>query len=263
MTSAPVGDPNPPRGCGYRKAGGVYAECALGPKGVPVDNCIVDPPIIVDESALQLPKRGSVLRAWGDAEPLVWHLFDRIGEQFYPNVADKVEEVRIRGESRRLNSGSIDFSKITPATRLILLHRRAHIANSAEVYRAYGAWPPPAWVCPRHWPAHDGEAVCTAPPAEMCAAAWWRDLAEGAFTLGDAPDPEHPDTRLRSVRRVMPGLSYDGWARPAGVTPRYQTAIFMILPLTRLAVVRGDCGEHEASLQAAQRAGVPVELVEV
>ena len=244
-------DINPlPRGCGLRKAGGVYAECTLGEGGVPVDACIVDPPLLVDEVALQLPKRGSVLREWGGH----WHLLDRVGEQFYPNVADKVEEIRLRGESRRLNVHSIDFAKITPATRLVLLHRRAHITNAADYYQTGDGWQQPGWQCPKHLPQHNKLAHA---PDEMCAGLWWRDLVEGITPLHNAEAPGLPVP----VRRDLPAQAYAGWARPTGVTPIYACAVFMILPLSRIAVVRGEHDEHIAPLATAQRAQVPVALV--
>jgi hypothetical protein len=247
-----------PRGCGYRIAGGVYAECNLSPNGRPLNEFIVDPPIVVNEADLQLPKRGNVLREWRD----VWHLFDRIGEQFYPNVADKVEEIRARGESRRLNARSIDFSKITRDTRLVLLHPRAHIVNVADYYQGFGECgllmataTPTHWACPKSLPRHQSPAHL---PREMCAGVWWRDLVEGVVPTDDV-DRHAP---LKRVRREMPGQSYFGWARPDGVTPAYQTAIFLILPLTRIAVVRGVHGEHDAPLKAASKAKVSVELVD-
>ncbi len=251
MTHSPVFTDARPRGCGMRKAGGAYAECLLGEGGLPVLSCLVDPPIVVDEAALQIPKRGNVLREWAGA----WHLFDRVGAQFYPNVADKVEEIRARGESRRLNAHSTDFSRITPESRLVLLHPRAHIVNVADYYPAFGNWRPADWRCPKHLAPHESAAHA---PDEMCAGVWWRDLVEGVTPLAQV-DPTGP---LVPVRRDLPAQHYFGWARPDSVTPLYACAIFMILPLTRIAVVRGAHGEHEAALAAAERAQIPVALVE-
>jgi hypothetical protein len=250
----------PTRGCGRRKAGGVYAECRLGSGGIPVDDCIVDPPLVVDESALALPKRGNVLRTLDprNAGPgSVWHIFDRVGESFYPNVADKVEEVRRMGESRRLNAANIDFAKITPATRLVLAHPRAHLINFEAAYTAYAAdssWPPQGWICPRRRTVHTRDVI----PAQMCAAAWWRDL-EGGEALAESVAT--PASGARAVRRHMPWGSYDGWERLRGFVPVYATAIFMILPISGLAVIEGAHGEHTSALKLAQQAGVPVALV--
>jgi hypothetical protein len=226
----------------------VYAECALGPGGIPVDACIVDPPIVVDEVALALPKRGSVLRTFDSGASPTWHIIDRVGESHYPHVADVVEEVRQMGASRRLNTAAIDFSKITPDTKLMLAHPRAHIVNIAAVYAAYGDWPPAGWVCPRRRTAH----TCATAPAQMCAAAWWRDL--------DAADavPGPVSLSPRVARRVMPWGAYMGRSRPRDPSPIYAAAIFMILPLTRLVVIEGAHGEHKAGLAMARRAALPV-----
>lgn len=50
------------------------------------------------------------------------------------------------------------------------------------------------------------------------------------------------------------------WTPPRPTTA-YQTAIFLVLPLTRIAVVRGAHSEHDVPLKAASKAKVQVELV--
>jgi hypothetical protein len=70
------------------------------------------------------------------------------------------------GISRRV-SRTLDFSRITPASRLLLLHRHADIANALEF--------PTQASCPCHGPDHLADGY-----AEMCARLWWQEPLPGA-----------------------------------------------------------------------------------
>jgi len=94
------------RGCGTRCRGGLYAECGMGPNGSPVENFLMDPPVLLDFARIGVIPRGTHLVERNGAT----HLFDWIGAESYPNVADFIEEVRRFGLSRRL-SPKLDFSK--------------------------------------------------------------------------------------------------------------------------------------------------------
>jgi hypothetical protein len=108
------------RGCGdSRQAGGIYACCGLSPVGSPIENFLVDSPIPIDKNDYGLSSKGTT---WLEKDG-VWHLLDIVGENYYPNVADFVEEARRMGISRRL-SGKLEFERLTKDSRIILLHRR-------------------------------------------------------------------------------------------------------------------------------------------
>jgi len=211
------------RGCGSRQAGGVYAETRTSPYGVPLEEFLADPPIPVDPAELGLTARGVKLI---DVEG-VWHVFDIVGKKYYPNVADYIEETRRMGASRRLPS-NLDFSKLGPESRLVLVHQKAVILNFSD---------------------YDGEIVCPKdihqhPLQEMCAALWWRDFDPKDLVLGT---------------RAFLHFAYAASPRPEGVQPIYQHGIFMMLPITNLAVIKG--GEKtEKNYKAAQRGGLPVFL---
>lgn len=115
-----------PRGCGMRIAGGVYLEAMISEDGtgVPFASTIVCPPAPVDVNALGLSPIGVKLIEVNG----VWHVFDWVGSNNYPTVASFVDEARERGISRRIAKTS-DFDLITPASRLILIHAQAGIAN--------------------------------------------------------------------------------------------------------------------------------------
>lgn len=239
----------PSRGCGRRKEGGIYAECGLSESGKPVEHFLVDPPLLVDADALGLTSIGVKLIQVED----IWHIFDIVGAEHYPNVADFVEEVRVMGASRRL-AKTLDFSKLTLDSKLVLLHRRAQIDNAEAYFAPMGVWLPSSWYCPKHLLEHE---VPDHLPG-MCAGLWWHDLERS----GTEPLKERGGavTSPPRIKRRMPAFSYDAWARPDGIQPQYRLAIFMILPITNLAVIRAQDGSHRESLQIAQRAHLPVEV---
>ena len=94
------------RGCGERVAGGIYLETRLGPNGHPLECFFMDPPGPVDAGGLGLSPRGVSLIA---GEGGITHVWDWVGGDSYPNVADILEEGRRLGFSRRIAS-TADFS---------------------------------------------------------------------------------------------------------------------------------------------------------
>lgn len=223
------------RGCGTRVKGGVYAEIPLGKHGLPLEDFLLCPPVVVDAAALGISNIGVKLIERDG----IWHIFDVVGKQHYPNVMDFVEEARRFGISRRLST-SLDFSKLTCDSRLILMHDRAHIDNY-HLYRG-------SHQCPKERTGHDHD-----PLPEMCISLWSQDLIEGVSIEEDG----------RKVKRVMPSFEYEGYSRPPEVIPKYNLAIFGSFPIPKLVVVNDpDAGTHEKSLQKAKNAGLPVRLVD-
>lgn len=215
------------RGCGTRVRSGIYFECGFAPpgQGRPIEDFILCPPVDLPPG-LSVPARGVALMT--DAND-VTHIIDRIGLGHYPNVLDFIEEARRFGVSRRLPA-NLDFSRLTPESRLILVHDRGRILNFSD----YGAPPP----CPRTRRPHTG----------FCAGYWRHDI-EG----GEA----QPDG---AVRRQMPSFNYTGHPRPAGVTPAYQPVAVASFPCSRLVTVAGDkAASHHA---AVARSTLPTAIVE-
>lgn len=220
-----------PRQCGHRVAGGAYAECRPSEYGRPVEDFIVDPPQPVSLEALGLTAVGVKLIENNGT----WHLFDVVGQEYYPSPADFVEEVRQMGASRRL-PGNLDFSKLTPASKLVLIHQKAMIVNYAQY-----TWPGPT-PCPRGLVEHRLDHLDS-----MCAGLWWCDFQDTPGTFGLVE------------RSLKCGVHYYGYPRPNGIISIYTQAIFMILPLTNLAVITG--GEStEANYRAALQSSLPVLL---
>jgi hypothetical protein len=211
------------RGCGSRVVGGIYAEVKNGTGGSPIEAFLVDPPKAMDAQALGLADKGVRLVEIGGA----WHVFDIVGKKYYPYVADFVEEGRRMGVSRRLPQ-NLDFEKLDPVqSRLVLLHRKALISNVQEAgfLERYH-------ICPKALPEHE-EGLLDG----MCAAFWWQD-----FSAKDLDED--------GVRTMKNGDKYVGRLRPKGRDKsERELAVFMSLPITNLAVIRGRNAEENARVQ--------------
>ena len=211
------------RGCGSRVVGAIYAEVKHGAGGSPIEAFLVDPPKTVNAQALGLTDKGVRLIEIGG----IWHVFDIVGEKHYPYVADFIEEGRRMGISRRLPQ-NLDFEKLDPVnSRLVLLHRKALITNVEEA-----GFLERNHVCPKALPEHEGSLL-----DGMCAAFWWQDFA--AKALDDD-----------GIRTMKSGDQYVGRIRPQGrAKAERELAVFMSLPITNLAVIRGRNAEENARVQ--------------
>jgi len=232
-----------PRGCGVRKLGAVYLEVDTAPDGQPIEAFLVDPPIAIDAGSLGITPKGVKVIDDGEAGVLI----DWIGNRDYPNVADYIEEARRHGISRRLPS-NLEFDQLTEDTRLLLVHAKACVLNSAAYWREVEApWCPKdqAEHCDMRYRAQGG----------LCGAVWWDDITGGCESvLGDG---------LRAVVREMPAFSYLGRRCPDDVTPIYQLGVFMQHRISRLVVVRDpEGGRHDAVIDRVREADLPVVLVD-
>ena len=226
------------RACGKRVAAGVYAETRLSDQGQPIETFILDPPVPVDPAALGLAAVGPQLIEIND----VWHVFDIVGRKFYPYVADMVEEVRRKGASRRLPR-TLDFSKLSPESCLVLIHAKAVISDFEQYPQ------PPAVMCPRFKHLSQLE--------EVCAGLWWHDIPEGALDVGE----------MGHYYRSIPGIvTYRAYPRPEGVKVGYQHGIFMRLPVTNLTVIAGrniqEDKQAEGAFHAASQSSLPIFMEE-
>lgn len=232
------------RGCGERTKGGIYLECPVGDVGMPVEHFLVDTPFVIDPDEYGLSPVGVKLVEKNG----ITHVFDIVGQEYYPNVADFVEEIRRMGLSRKV-SPTLDFKRLTAQSKIILLHARAFDHNFSKFPS-----PPP---CPKlkcgcsacqetaksHSVAKGKRLSC------MCAGLWWNDIEGGDPKAGGG------------VIRQMPAFSFQGAERPKNIKPKYELAMFMRLPINNIAVIKDpDHGRHEQAEAKAAEAGVPVML---
>lgn len=150
------------RGCGYRQPGGAYFAVPLAPGGRPVEEFLIDPPVVVEDAArLSLTSVGVAVFEHDGAT----HVVDIVGREHYPTVAAFVDEARRLGVSRKAPK-TIGFAQITAQSRLLLAHAHADIANAAEF--------PTDAVCPCM-------LMTTCCPFEgMCARLGWQEPLQGA-----------------------------------------------------------------------------------
>jgi hypothetical protein len=151
------------RGCGYRQPGGAYFAVPLAPGGRPVEEFLIDAPVVIEDAArLGLTSVGlAVFERDG-----VTHVVDIVGREHYPTVAEFVDEARRLGVSRRAPR-TVDFAQITAQSRLLLAHAHADIANAAEF--------PTDAVCPCHVQEHVSSGF-----QGMCARLWSHEPLESA-----------------------------------------------------------------------------------
>jgi hypothetical protein len=242
-----VSTPAVARGCGSRVAGGVYAELPLGPFGQPIEFFLSCPPREVDADALGLSSIGVKLIERNG----IWHVWDIVGQEHYPNVADFVEELRRFGLSRRLPR-TLEFDKLSADSRIVLLHRKAVIDNPADYYRTelrerlmrtHGE----ECFVPR--PEHE---VPTDPSETMCSRLWWQDVTGGELIEGAG----------RFVKRAQPSFTYYAECPPFEVATGHRLGILGVFPIGNLAVVRDADGSHQKTFAAMADAGLPTEIVE-
>lgn len=260
-----IADPTPVRECGQRKEGGIYVEFGLSVGGAPLEHFLLDPPIPTSQLTLisstdtvirKLNPRGMTVARLCEHGP--YHLFDWVGMDNYPNVADFVEEVRLHGLSRRVPK-TAQFDLLDKRSRIIIVHARGYVHNFADYYDAVQLRNPKRkwdaiWRCPRGRFEHLHQV-----PDEMCSGIWWLDLDPRAQV---APYPRVGKHGFPLVERKMTHMAYYVALRPAGISPVYEPAVAASFPIWRLAVVKAEDGSHETSRAAAERSRLPVVEVE-
>jgi hypothetical protein len=235
------------RGCGTRVLGGVYVETLLSADGHPIECMIKDPAIAIDPQAMGLTPVGIKLIEQNG----VTHIFDWVGEGYYPYVSDFIEEVRRFGASRRLPS-TLDFSRLSPESRLILVHSRAVTpAFEPDVLASVQSATPQ--MCPRMIRClHDKLKYLQ--PDHICAAQWWQDHDAKARLLP-----------FEMYDRELPSFAYKARQMP-GPYATIKPGIFMVLPISRVAVVRDpQTGSHEATMTRIMNGltgSIPLEAVD-
>jgi len=244
----------PVRGCGTRVKGGVYLTTGLSYDGQPIEHFLVDAPIPLDDQRRQemgLTPRGVRLVEHADPERPP-HVYDWVGSEHYPNVADFIEEVKRYGMSRRVPT-NFDFRKLRPRSRQVLVHARA-VINEPQQYQLsrMGIEEGYKW-CPKH--LHDHVDLKY---EGMCASLFWEDID------GEPPGVTEGDYARewpRSVTRHMPAFSYQAWRKPYWAAPTYTPGVFLTLPISSIHVIKDDqTGKHEEALSKVRGSAIPYEL---
>ena len=278
------------RGCGTRQAGGIYLEVATSPFGMPLEHFLLDPPRLIQPMSIGLSPIG--VRGITDGHG-VYHVVDWVGTEHYPKLADFLDEAQVGGISRRCEGSGVDYSKITPESRLLLAHSRASFAN-ALTFMGMIATEANAWACTKAGcrcgncqeiarihantfaecrkaiEEHDGDLAKAdveyfdATHAD-CLALHSHDFGRDDLTADGATEI---GTGARSYWRKRPHGQYLAKRRPSyngnEFRPEYRIAIFARLPIGSIAVVRDrNKPERETSqFEKASAAHVDVRLVD-
>ena len=221
------------RGCGYRVEDGIYLEVGIGPGGRPVEEFVVDPmrPTIELFGDTPLPAVGVTLL---DIDS-VTYVIDRVGLESYPYPQDFINEAGRLGVSRRL-SEKLDFSRLTPASRLLIVHDRAILQNLHKLPASLLD----AWACFTGRRDH-------ARPRRDCPGCW-------AYLPGDALTEffDGADIGIRSG----PSWDYAASPMPPGFRPAWTQAVIASFPISDIIVVKGE--RTDELLQKVSRSSLPV-----
>lgn len=246
------------RGCGVRQAGGIYLSVATSPFGKPLDHFLIDPPAAIDAMSIGLTPVG--VRGVVDGAG-VYHVLDWVGSEGYPKVYDFIAEARVKGISRRAEGSGIDYSQITPKSRLVLAHSRAGIGNPGDVSCAL-ADEGRTWRCPKH-----ADAAIFSRHSPLSATGAKRPfITEACLGLHqhDFAASELTDVVGVSGIRHVGDLPYQAYVRPETQLPKYTLAVFAQLPIGGIEVVRdpADPDREKRQVEKASAARISVALVE-
>jgi hypothetical protein len=193
------------RGCGYRQPGGAYFAVPVAPGGRPVEEFLIDPPVVIEDAAARYGLTSVGVGVW--ERDGVTHVVDIVGHEHYPTVASFVDEARRLGVSRRAPR-TLDFSQITSQSCLLLAHAHADVANAADF--ATDA------ACPCHIEEHLAPEF-----AGMCVRLWWQEPLQGAHhrlalfasfpipqieVVTDPPGGTHVETVRLASQAGVPGI---------------------------------------------------------
>ncbi len=115
------------RGCGTRKAGGLYLCCGMSPDGQPIEHFLIDPVVPVDMKPFRAPQ---LVEKEG-----VTHVLIYIGKEFYASVPAFIDEARSMGISRRIPR-SFPIEKLSSGSRMMMVHACARVSEDG----AYGSY---------------------------------------------------------------------------------------------------------------------------
>jgi intein/homing endonuclease len=138
----PKADPVP-RGCGEREPGGIYAECGLSPRGRPLEEFLIDPPLPVPEGLDLVNKPMLWQRTLASGEPAldkdgqpIYDLLILVGQEHYPYVPDFLEECLPPDELIATGRGLVPIEEVQEGDMVLthLGHLRAVTSTIARPY---------------------------------------------------------------------------------------------------------------------------------
>ena len=235
--------PGVERGCGTRRSGAVYLEVGLGYGGKPIEFFLPDPPVPMTcdtKVGVELIERDGVI-----------HVVDWIGEQHYPFAADALEEGRRYGFSRRVPR-TLDLSRLTVASRILLVHARGLVTNH-QALRPFmpdsynDACGPDGIRKPAH-KHHCGHLERTAIPGHHKPHSHKHACTRDLWVMPPATRVE--DSTPPHYLREFASISYGVFPlSPDAPAPDYTSALVASLPITNISVIKARDGSHQQTLE--------------
>ena len=196
----PKADPVP-RGCGDREPGGIYAESGLSPRGRPLEEFLIDPPLPIPAGLDLVNKPQTWQRLLPSGEPAldgeglpIFDLLIWVGQEHYPYCPDYLEETIRFGASRRLNP-NLDLSLLSRSSSMILAH-------PLVINTAWQEQRPPE-TCKKEVPDHDaaiaesddeGEGTIGETGEETITRPLLHHIGNGTESLLPVAQPDSPRT---------------------------------------------------------------------
>ncbi len=241
-----------PRGCGKaRKVGGIYAVCDFSNHGLPLSSFMICPPVKINPGEIGLSSIGIALLPRDSEDRVIWDMWDIVGKEHYPYFPDFVEEAIHLGTFSRRVPRSTDFTKLTRASRHMLVFPRGTIVNGQEHYKY--ASQIETWnklqLCPHDIDGHqDGSD-------DVCTGMLWQSFPHG----------EHTQIIFqRNARREIPsGTDYKMFIEPDGANTEFDYALTLWLPITRFEVIDDPYdGTDEQAIDTIKSSGtnIPITL---
>lgn len=205
----------PARGCGQPQIGGLYLSIETAVNGVPLSTFFLDPTLPLHPMiSAQVPNRGMAAIDSGevnDKGQKIYHIFDHIGEDHYPNVWDWIKETELLGFHRKI-SPTFPFDLITPETMYFPVHSKAGLVDPMVFKNFY---------------IHPAQLVeeCKIPHKETdtCINFLTNDLI--------GPEDEDQDMDERKIIIQMPSFAYMGYRSPIEGQEEYIRSAFMRIPI--------------------------------
>ncbi len=210
------------RGCGKRKAGGLYVCSGLSPFGMPLEYFIIDPPYPFDGEAFRSP---ILFEREGKNHIMMW-----VGADNYKYCSDFLEETRHFGVSKRIPA-DYPIEKLSEGSMMFLVHPKAIIEN-------FSILPPPEY-CPKENPEHEANM-------EYCIGHSYQiaEPTEGKFSrkIGDAVYDVFPCEEFGTDQCV------------------FKAGTFLRMPITHFDHIK-DNGRVSPSI-AEKQTGLPINFEE-
>jgi hypothetical protein len=248
------------RRCGSgRNAGAIYNSIDSDQYGQPLPHFLFDPPQVMRLEDLGLTSIGTRVVDFGGA----YHICDVVGQESYPFVPDFLEEANAFGFSRLLQK-NLDWSKLTSASRHLLLHAKASIVKPEPVFQervitpfnwSTGGCPKPE-ENPTHHTVELAYSLDNNIPLTSCLGLCWETMKPARG--------ERIEDRI-FTRQGVPGVKFQAAVAPEGIEAvEFEIAAFAWLPVRLEVIYDHAYGTHEDALAILEQfaGGLPYKLVD-